>query len=401
MLSSAVVSAQTTQFVPKDTLEQLEAERQGFDGALSVGANVNLTSNRNVIGQVEGFSTLFGLSAKGGLDYRHVRHVLRNTLSINESWARTPVVDEFVKNADNVSIESLYNYYMLTWLGAFGRVQAETALFVTDAVTAEEANYVINQADGTQRAQTTNRLRLAEAFEPLTLAESIGMFVEPYQTPPLSASIRLGLGARQSFVDGVLLIQNDAATPQIEVNELSNAFQAGLEGFAGVRGRLADNRLRYEVGAAVLIPFLNNDAQERDALALTRLALIGQVSSSVFSWASVSYQLSVISDPQLISEVQVQNALLLTFIFDIVERDPGTPAPTPEELLREAQLKLADAEQLCAEAMTQAQQAQQRALDAEVEAREAREQAAQEEALRRAAEEEIRRQRIESETAPQ
>lgn len=341
-----------TQIVPEGEIEGAVTEEltgSKVDGFLRIGANVNLASNSNVVGQVDGFSTLFGLNLQGGLDYLWGRHAIRNTLSINESWAKTPVIDEFIKNADNVSLESMYNYFLLDWAGAYGRFNIDTSLLASEAVTSEETEYSITQLDGTTRSVTTDRLRMADGFEPLTLAESIGVFLEPTNSPAFSTSIRLGFGARQTFAEGVLA-NNGETDNVVNIIELDDVIQGGLEAFAGFRGRAQNSRVNYELGVAALMPFFNNDDTDRSALDLTRIALAGQVSTNVFTWAALSYQLRVTSDPQLLDDVQVQNALLLTFQYTLVDRDPGLPSVTTEQLLEASQKQAAEAEERAAAA---------------------------------------------------
>ncbi len=354
LLSASGLAQGVAKIVPEGDIEgALKEELTGskVDGFLRVGANFNLASNSHVVGQVDGFSTLFGLNLQGGIDYLWGRHAIRNTLSINESWAKTPVIDEFIKNADNIALESLYNYFFLEWAGAFGRFNIDTALLSSEAITAEDTNYLIKQLDGTTTLKTTDRLRMSEGFEPLTLAESIGLFVEPTSAPAFSTSIRLGFGARQTFAKGVLANQDDkSTTTQIELIELDDVMQGGLEAFAGVRGKFKNSRVNYEAGVAALIPFFNNDDTTRSAVDLTRIALVAQASTNVFTWAALSYQLNVTSDPQLLDEIQVQNGLLLTFQYTLVDREKGIPGVTTEQLIEESQKRAADAEDRAAEA---------------------------------------------------
>lgn len=360
LLSANVFAQGVTKIVPEGEIEgAIKEELQGskVDGFLRVGANFNLASNSHVVGQVDGFSTLFGLNLQGGIDYLWGRHAIRNTLSINESWAKTPVIDEFIKNADNVAVESLYNYFFLEWAGAFGRFNIDTALLPAEAVTSEDTDYLITQLDGTVTRKTTDRQRMSESFEPLTLAESIGIFVEPTSAPAFSTSIRLGFGARQTFAKGVLANKDDKKTDEVDLVELDDVMQGGLEAFAGIRGKLKNSRVNYEAGVAALIPFFNNDDSNRGAMDLTRIALVAQASTNVFTWAALSYQLNVTSDPQLLDEVQVQNGLLLTFQYTLVEREKGIPGVTTEQLLEESQKRAAQAEERAAEAERMAAQA--------------------------------------------
>ena len=138
---------------------------------------------------------------------------------------------------------------------------------------------------------------------------------------------------------------------------LDDVHQAGLELFAGLDGAGADGRLTYGVGVSALFPFINNDDTGRDTLDLTKVALQGGVGTSVFTWMTLNYELKIISDPQLIDEVQVQNSLLLTIAVTPID----TFAPPPDE----ASEKLAEAEKRAEEAEARAAEAEQRASDAE------------------------------------
>lgn len=377
--AAQIVDDNVTEIVPDTKMERLEdEERQGFDGTLSIAANVNLADNRDVVGQQDGLSTLFGLQLISGLDYLYRRHEVRNTLSITESWARTPTIPEFVKNTDAVELESLYNYFLLSWFGVFGRLGLNTALFESELVTAEEETYEIARNDGTVEGITTANLSLSDPFQPLSLFQSLGVFAEAIKSQPINLTVRAGLGARETFADGVLATADDDATEGIvEIEELNNVFQAGAEGFVGVTGVFAENRLTYNLGASILIPVLTNDETDRSATELTRLALVGKVAMSLTDWASLNYQLRILDDPQLLDQLQVQNALLLTFQYTFIERDGGKAGPTADEKLAEAEAMLKEAREKCeeleekaAEAKAEAQAAKERE-EADAAAREA------------------------------
>lgn len=380
--AAQVVSKDVTEIVPDGAIKSLDDEsRKGFDGMLSIGANLNLASNSNVVGQDDGFSTLFGLSLVTGLDYLYKRHEVRNTLKISESWARTPVLDEFIKNTDVLEFESVYNYFLLDWMGLFGRLAMNTSIFKSEAITANATDYSIARNDGTTDLQSTNRLELAGAFSPFTLSESVGVFADPVSTVPLKLTFRLGFGARETFADGVLASQDDGDTPVVELIELSNVYQAGAEGFAGVSGTVLE-KINYEVGGSVLIPFINNDDTDRTAMDLARYGVVAQVGTNIFDWMSLNYQFRALKDPQLLDEWQVQNALLLTFNYTFVERDAGVAGPSVEDQLAEAQRALAEAEARCEEMKDDAEDA----IDDAEEAKEEQDALRVEEAAKQAAE---------------
>jgi hypothetical protein len=91
------------QLVPGDAAKGADdKDIQGWNPFLGLTSTISLVDNSSVIGQVEGFSTLFGLGLLGGADHVHDAHLLRTTIALSEGFARTPVVDRFVKTTDSV-----------------------------------------------------------------------------------------------------------------------------------------------------------------------------------------------------------------------------------------------------------------------------------------------------------
>jgi hypothetical protein len=362
-------------YVPEEQIKEIAIEdRRGIDGVFAVNGNINMVQNDSVVGQVDGFSLLFGIGIKAGLDWVNGRHEFRNTLTLDQSWARTPVVDEFVKNNDEVALEALYNYFFLDWAGAFGRLNFTTPILVTEDVRADPVTFVISENDGgTRTVADANRLELASAFEPFSMYQSGGLFAEPVQSKTFSLSVRLGLGARETFADGVLVLDDNGDTPEVEAIELSNVFQGGAEGFLGIRGKAYEDRLSYDVGASVLLPILNNDDQDRSAVDLMRYGVTAALNFSVFSWMGLTYKLRVINDPQLLEDVQIQNNLLLSFNYAFIERsDPPAPDPT-EVKLEKAQKEAEEAQKRAEAAEKRAAEAEKRAAEAEAAAEAAQE----------------------------
>src|SRR5699024_6449027 len=136
--------------------------------------------------------------------------------------------------------------------------------------------------DGTVSNQALTELELAESLEPLTLSQSVGLFAEPVRSEPLTWKVRIGAGGRETFANGVLAVKDDDATENItEIVELDNVYQAGLEAFTGVEGDVSGGRLSYYAGATALLPFINNDEQERSAIELLRWGLRAGLTMSV------------------------------------------------------------------------------------------------------------------------
>ena len=318
-LGMGTAAADELEYVEVDSaVFEGDGREDGFHANLGVEASFNLVSNQNVVGQNDGTSLLIGGGLNGALDYLRGKHVWRNRLTYNTSWARTPVLEQFVKNNDLVELESVYNYHYLDWIGPFGRFNLETSAFETVALTQQPRDYLITRRDGTQLRNITDELQLAEAWNPLSLFQSVGVAMEPLRQEWATTTFRVGFGARQTFADGVFVIQNDPTTPVVEVRELENTYQAGAEAFAGIEGRLPEQRIQYRLGVTALVPFLNNDDTERSPLELTRIGLTGTARMAIFEWMGLSYSLRILNDPQLLAEPQFQNSLLLTFNYTLI-----------------------------------------------------------------------------------
>ncbi|HVZ36242.1 MAG TPA: hypothetical protein VG963_27630 [Polyangiaceae bacterium] len=310
--TSADASAQSN-YIPSKPVERIGDTPQGWSYGVTLAANLNVASNRDVVGQLNGNSVLFGASAIGAGTYLHGPHEWLNTGTINEAWSRTPAIDRFVKSNDLVDLQSLYNFFLTSWTGPFARLALQTGLLKTDRVTATPITYV--RSDNPAETQTTAALHLSKSFQPFTLNESAGWFFQPLRSEPANVSTRVGFGGRHTFADGARAVTagaNDMGP--IIYSVLSDVHQAGAELFAGIDGKL-DARVIYNISASALFPFINNDHTDRSIVELTRVVLTAALGLPVFSWLSVNYQLKVMRDPQLVDAVQVQNALLFSLQY--------------------------------------------------------------------------------------
>ncbi len=357
LLLSGVAYGQA-QIVPSDRVKGAESKDvEGWNPFLGLTSTLNMVSNSHVVGQVDGFSTLFGLGATGGADFIKGKHLFRSSLTLNESVARTPVIDEFLKTNDILKLEGLYNYFLLEKMGLYGRLDFTTSLFATDDVRAETTTWGVKNGMAVDPLLTGERLRLSDPFQPFTINESAGVFVDPIQKDKLTVSLRAGIGGRHTFAEGVLVDADEDATADIvEMSELSNVHQLGAELFGGAQGKFNEGKASYRAGLSILFPFVNNDDADRSVGKLTRVAFEGNVQFNMYSWMSLAYTATVTRDAQLFKpgeeQLQVQNTLLLTFQFSVVKKAEKPKAPTKEELELEAAKKRAD-------------EAEQRATDAE------------------------------------
>ena len=265
------------------------------------------------------------------------------------AYCKRPIyVDcRFIKSTDAVKLESVYNYFLQEHAGVYARLTLATSLFSSDDIRGTPTSWV--DATGmTPVALTTNGLdqHLADGLKPFTISESAGGFFDPIVKDAIHVSLRLGVGGRSTFADGVFVNHDDPATPTAELLELSTVHQLGVEAFAGVVGKVQKGTLNYKAGLAVLLPFVNNDAADRSATKLTRVAFEGTVTYAMASWISAVYALTVTRDPQLFpdhkDEVQVQNTFLLTFQLNLVKKKEAPKPKTEDQKKLEEAIKRAD-----------------------------------------------------------
>ncbi|MDD9969306.1 MAG: hypothetical protein OXR73_23890 [Myxococcales bacterium] len=280
-------------------------------------------------------------------------HDFRNRISLTEAWSKTPTLKRFVKSNDVLDVESLYKLFLWPVGGLYARANLLTTVFATEQVTSEPVTYVPEGGDPVDDGQTVRRFELSDPLQPLTVSESLGAFLDPIQEPHLQLSLRAGFGGRHTLADGARLITSDEDPDAIVFETLEDVHQAGLELFGGAGGRAVEDRLRYDVGLVALVPFINNDDRDRNALDLARIGFHADLNVAVFDWMSLSYQLRVVNDPQLVDDLQVQNNLLITLAYTVVKKPEPPPAPDPlaaELAAEKARADAAEARAVAAEA---------------------------------------------------
>ena len=333
-----------TEIVPADQPKAADPKTtiEGWNPYLNLTATVNIVDNSSVIGQVDGTAVAIAGGIVGGGDFIRGPHVVSLSGVINEGFARTPVVPEFVKINDVAKVDGLYNYFLTKDVGLYGRLSIATSLFEGKDIRGTPTTW-IDVSGATPVMLATNALEqhLTDAFKPLTITESFGAFADPIRKPEFGLSFRLGIGGRTTIANGSFALHDDPTTPTIEVIELSNVNQLGVEGFAGVQGKLVEKGpLTYKAGVAVLLPFVNDDSAHRSVTELTRVAVAANATYQLTKLLSAVYTLSVIRDPQLFpagkDEIQVQNTFLLTFTLGIVKKKEAPKPKTKEQLELEA-----------------------------------------------------------------
>lgn len=311
------------------------SEPTGWTGSADISASFSLTQNDAVVGQPDGTSMNLAGNLAARLDYASGQHEVRNSLTISETFAKTPVIPEFVKSSDTLRFESIYFYSIpaVPWVGPFARFQLDTTVFSGFDVRAGDTTYLITWDDGEQRIYTNDRLRLTDPFSPLFLKESTGGFVRPFTRPWLDTDVRVGAGSRQVVSSGELVVSDDADTADfVEVREITSYNQAGVEAAVAARGETQGGRITYGLSAEALFPLYNSvDQGDRSVLEQTDIEVAATASFKIVDWASLDYKFQALRLPAVVDEWQVSNMVLFTVSTRIFELKPAAAeAPAAE-----------------------------------------------------------------------
>jgi hypothetical protein len=302
---------------------------QGWTPGLALGASFNLVDTKSVVGQPDGTSITVGGGIDASLEFNAGMSEWRNNLGAAAGTTRTPAIDEFVKTNDGLMFESIYLLHLVEIFGPFARFGMNTQMFSATDIQAAPTDYEVKNLDGTVDNFTGRRLALTDPFKPLTLRESLGVFLQPVRMPQISLETRVGVGALETFASG-LAVTDDPDTALVEVVELDDSFMVGAEGVLNMWGFFdAAKRLSYTAGIGVLVPFVTSDLAADDDRGLGDLVVLEAnvgLNAKLFDWASVGYRFNVTRQPLLVDEFQISNSVLLTLGAAF-----GSKAPEPEE----------------------------------------------------------------------
>lgn len=297
-----------------------EAIPPGWTPLLKLSGNISFGSSDNVVGQQNGDTTTLGTNLNGGLNYRNNQHEWRNALRYQGATSRTPNVPVYIKSSDELSFETIYLFSLenIKWLGPYFRANAVTQVFKGEDIRENPVTYSISTSSGATRTETGRSLRLTDGFSPLTLKQSVGAFAKIIDEDKQKLEARLGLGALQVNADGQFAVNDDRATPSIEIRALESYEQAGFEAALTYSGRI-DEKTSYHLGGEVLIPILKNleAGDDRSSLQLTNYEVLAKLSSKVYDWMSLDYEYRLRKQPQLIDKNQIQHLLLVNLSYAI------------------------------------------------------------------------------------
>lgn len=174
--------------------------------------------------QTQGWKLDLTLFFDGLLRFRREPHQWLTRLEVEEGQTRDPSTKRYSNWLDRLYGQSLYTFDLVSWFGPYARVACESQLLPQYLDSKEDKTYTIRELSGRVRTTVADRVELRGALAPLQLMEGTGANFRLLQTLPADLSLRLGVGARQSWARGLLEVTGDSV-----LEEVDDSFQEGFE----------------------------------------------------------------------------------------------------------------------------------------------------------------------------
>ena len=190
-----------------------------------LSGSTQLSTSQNTTGEdlsVISLSTqVFGRSI-----YSSEPHFANLRLIFEEGFTREEG-DAFRKSIDEFEVRATYIYRLSERVGPYLRGVINTKLFATDARFDQPQTLLIRDALGNIASSQTglNEFTLSPALSPLELRQGIGINSQLIRSFPLTLDMRVGIGARQSYVTDTFDLNADRTV----ASKLLDTSTTGLE----------------------------------------------------------------------------------------------------------------------------------------------------------------------------
>jgi hypothetical protein len=237
------------------------------------------------------------------------------------AWSKTPTVGPFIKTADELNFKTFYEYRFgkTKMLGIFGAVQIIAPMAPGDLVAAADTDLILTRADGMQLtdvARKDRRYDLTPAFAPLIFKQLAGATLRPYEATLATVDLKLSLAGQEVWADG-WTINDDKTTPELELVELRDYQQFGLQFEAEIGGKIKKN-LVYAFRLELMYPFVTSIDTDLSGFDLLNTEISFKVGLKLAKWASLDYVLAAKRIPLIVDQWQLVNNLVLSFTANIL-----------------------------------------------------------------------------------
>lgn len=303
-----------------DLRPKAEEKKDGFFPSLMLDGQFSINDNRGVVGQPDGTALTFGHRFETGFLLVSGMHEWDTNFIAAQALTKTQLIDELIRSRDIVDLASSYLIRLKPWVGPYIRLNMTSQALKGADVRPGDTLWRIARVDGTSRDFLGRRLALTDNFQPFTIKEALGVFLEPIEEKWLDLDFKLGGAGQHVLANGQLAVTDDAATADVvEVTELRNINQIGIELLGHAEGKIKDDLITYKVHGELMLPLLTDptpapkaDGSEKTPLDLLNINALVGLRFKLASFASLDYELRVVRQPAVVDLVQVQNNLLLS-----------------------------------------------------------------------------------------
>jgi ABC-type uncharacterized transport system auxiliary subunit len=195
-----------------------------------------------------------------------VNYTLRNLIELGTTKAGET---GFRISNDNFYFRNTLVLYFLKNIGLYGRFDSESHVMNEYQYFTEPINYQKAALDGTvvESAQNVKTVLIKSGFKPMILKEGGGLNLRAINTGRSNLNVRVGLGLRQDYYDGVYVISDQTASVDGLTYKIWNA-QPSLKK-KGTEVSIVGNfqlpfNLTYYTNADFLIPFDSEESTTID-----------------------------------------------------------------------------------------------------------------------------------------
>jgi hypothetical protein len=213
---------------------------------------------------------------------------------------------------DRLRIDTLYTRFISDRWGPYVRFGLLTNVFPAETLATQPIDVAYNFIDGSRTVQSlaaNEQYRTADGFGSLRLREGVGVNVRLLRNQTATVSWRGGVGLRQNEYSSSFVVDDDPATPELDLFELESFNQEGLETTLLATVRLS-RLFTYITDLEVFGDFgeLGDptiDWRNTLSLRLTR-------------YLSLDYRYDLLDFPQVSEKTQTRQILLLRVSLDLL-----------------------------------------------------------------------------------
>lgn len=289
------------------SISEQETTVQDWNLHLSVGGDAEFNRRSDVVGFPSGYGFTLGGYVDFVARYKPERHFFYSRLKLEEKQVKFPT-QPWQKDLDEWTVDALYMYRILPWVGPYGRAGMQTTLFPGKLHFSDPTD-IVETRSGDVLGTGKRDFELSKPFAPIELKGGVGMSFLITASYILDAQIRIGVGGRVLFNRDLLTTTDVNATPEYEVTRKGDAYQYGVESTV-----VASLRITRWVIATTEFDFLEPFGDYQHPIVDWETT----VGFRLVSFASINYIFKLLSDSERSEHLQTEHRVLLRFTWRIL-----------------------------------------------------------------------------------